>query len=93
MAIQQVVPISLTLVGDGNSTIFKYTISQLFAVSTNPNFKVISSGTLPSGVSATSSLGHVQASMVNGKLVLTFTTAPAAGLQGEVNVNLFYLSQ
>lgn len=93
MAIQQVVPITLTLVGDGTSTTFKYTISSLFAVTTSSTLKVLSSGNIPNGVSATSSLGHVTASMFSGKLQLTFTTAPAAGQQGEVNVNLFYVSQ
>ena len=94
MAIQQVVPISLTLVGDGTSTTFKYTISSLFAVTTaNSNLKLLASGNIPNGVSATSSLGHVTASMFSGKLQLTFTSAPAAGVQGEVNINLFYVSQ
>lgn len=97
MAIQQVVPISLTLMGDGTSTTFKYVISQLFALNLSSAVaKVMTSTNVPNGVSATSNLGHVTASLDSSspkKLVLTFTAAPASGVQGEVNVNLFYNSQ
>lgn len=96
MAIQQVVPISLTLMGDGTSTTFKYVIAQLFAVNASENLKVVAFSNVPSGVSAASNLGHVVASLTNTnpkQVLLTFNTAPAAGIQGEVNVNLFYNSQ
>src|SRR5258708_2035007 len=97
MAIQQVVPVSLTLVGDGTSTTFKYVISQTFALNfSTAATRVMTSTNTPNGVSATSNLGHVTASLDPSspkKLVLTFSTAPVNGVQGEVNINLFYNSQ
>lgn len=97
MAIQQVVPITLTLMGDGTSTTFKYVISQLFAINFNhPSVRNISSTNVPNGVSATSNLGHVNASIVGTttkSLQLTFTAAPPVGAQGDININFFYNSQ
>lgn len=97
MAIQQVVPITLLLVGDGTSTTFKYAVSQLFGFSSKDDlFHVMSSSNVASGVSAASSLGHVTASLTTDspkKVLLTFATAPPAGVQGQVNINLFYNTQ
>lgn len=97
MSIQQVVPITLLLVGDGTSLTFKYAISQLFGFSSADNlFHVVSTSNVASGVAATSSLGHVTASLTTDspkKILLTFSSAPPAGVQGQVNINLFYNTQ
>jgi|SRR5271170_2346146 len=97
MAIQQVVPITLLLVGDGTSTTFKYAISQIFGFSSKDDlFHVMTTTNVATGVSASSSLGHVVASLTTDtpkKVLLTFSTAPPAGVQGQVNINLFYTSQ
>ena len=97
MAIQQVVPITLLLVGDGTSTTFKYTIASLFGFSSKDDlFHVMSTTNVASGVSATSNMGHVVASLTTDspkKVLLTFSTAPVNGVQGQVNINLFYNSQ
>ena len=95
MAIQQVVPVTINLQGDGVSTIFKYSLSSLFAVTLeNPNVKVLNSINMPSAVSASGSFGiAITAAMVSGKIQLTFASAPAAGQQGTVTINLMYSSQ
>jgi len=95
VGIQQVVPFSIILVGDGVTTTFKYTPSQLFAVNfAGPNYRTIYSAATPSAVTAMSStLGHVTASLSSGKIQLIFSTPPPNGLQAEVNINLFFVSQ
>ncbi len=97
MAIQQVVPITILLVGDGTSTTFKYAISQLFGFSSSDDlFHIMSSTNVANGVAATCNLGHVVASLTTDnpkKVLLTFSTAPPLGVQGQVNINLFYSTQ
>lgn len=95
MAIQQIVPITINLQGDGTSTVFKYTPTSFFAVTaTDPNLKFISLTTTPTSVTAFGSFGIVITSaMVSGKIVLTFASAPANGQQGTVTINFAFNSQ
>jgi hypothetical protein len=97
MALQQVVDITFVLMGDGTTTTFKYAPSQMFALTTDGNSKLVSSSTAPTSCSAVSDFpGHITASILGGspsKFQLVFGTAPANNKRGTVIVSLFFASE
>lgn len=97
MALQQVVTVTFVLQGDGTSTIFKYALNQMFALTMSGNDKAINLGATPTSCTAVSDLpGHITASVITGspsKIQLVFSIPPLAGKRGSVILTLFFTTQ
>jgi hypothetical protein len=90
--IQQIVPINITLLGDGSSTVFKHRINQLFSLGMTDGSILNNAETQPSSVSVRTVLdGSV--TVQGGSLEITFNTAPANGQLVRVNLLLHFNGQ
>jgi len=95
MALQQVVQIFLTIQGDGSATVFTFGFNKLWDVTLQGD-TLINPGTIPSSAAVlgqSSSLPTSSASIdANGNLIITFDSAPANGVSGQVQIQLFFNS-
>lgn len=95
MAIQQVVTIQITLVGDGVSTVFTYVFNKLFDITLTGDV-LIDANTLPTAAEVSyvaSNLPPATAAIDgSGNLVITFDSAPGVGVSGPITVLLFFAS-
>lgn len=96
MAIQQTVGASITLVGDGVSTVFKYHLNQLFSLNLNGP-QLINPNASLSNVTAFIVSGFsglvVTGSSSGGEMILTFSAAPPMNAVGLVDLSLLFDSQ
>ena len=95
MAIKQIVPILITLVGDGAATVFTYALQNMYqggvggsipygsGIAVPPSSVVINNPPVP----VTSSTVNA-----NGNLTITFTSAPSNGVQYSLEVDLYFTS-
>lgn len=94
MAIKQIVPILVTLQGDGSSTTFTYALGNIYQGGTGGSIPFGTAGVVPSAVSVNNPPVAVTSSTVdaNGNITITFTTAPANGTAYTLEVDLIYNS-
>ena len=94
MAIKQIVPILITLQGDGTSTAFTYALENIYQGGQGGSIPFGTSGVVPSSVSINNPPIAVTSSTVdaNGNITITFTTAPTNGTQYTLEVDLIYNS-
>jgi hypothetical protein len=90
--LQQIVPINLTLLGDGSSTIFKHRISQLFSLGMTDGSLLNNTDTQPASVSVRTVLDGSVA-VHGGSLEITFNSAPASGQIVRVSLFLHFNGQ
>jgi hypothetical protein len=94
MAIKQIVPIQITLLGDGAATAFTYALANLYQAGVGGSIPFGTSGVVPSSVSVNNPPIAVTSATVdaNGNITITFTTAPTNGAQYTLEVDLIYNS-
>lgn len=95
MAIQQSVPVALVLVGDGVATSFTYSFQKFFELEVDLGY-VINPGVIPNSAVVLSQSGTLPTATASldgfGNLIITFTSAPGAGVTGTVQVQLLFNS-
>lgn len=95
MAIQQLLQVSLLLTGDGSSSVFTYSLNQLFAL-TATGESIINPATLPNAAQLVDPDGVLPSGTASldgfGNLVLTFASSWASGVVGTATVQLLYNS-
>src|SRR5271163_4178746 len=94
MALKQQITLPLTLLGDGSSTVFSYAVSNLYQSANGYVVPFGSAGVVPSSVTVTGSSEPVTSATVdvNGKITITFTTAPASGELVTLQLNIIWNS-
>lgn len=94
MALQLVIPVYLTLKGDGAATVFTYALSNLYQLGAAGSIPFGSDGVVPSGVSAVNPPVPVTsvAVDVNGNITLTLTSPLASGVSQVFELNLNFSS-
>src|ERR1700675_763472 len=95
MSIQQYCTISFTLVGDGSSTTFTYSLNKIPQISLSGGTFILNSTTLPTGASINPLSSDVPgtASIDGfGNLTITLNSAPANGVKVNIEVDLLYNS-
>jgi hypothetical protein len=94
MALQLVIPVYLTLKGDGAATVFTYALSNLYQLGAAGSIPFGSDGVVPSGVSAVNPPVPVTsvAVDVNGNITLTLTSPLASGISQVFELNLNFSS-
>ena len=95
MAIQHIVPIILSLLGDGTSTTFTFRIRDLYALTLNGPTVLVNANTTPSAaVFNNSDFGSAQVSILGGdRLKVEFATAPGNGSQGQISLSFLFASE
>jgi hypothetical protein len=95
MALQQIVPITITLVGDGTSTAYTYNLSKLPVVAAAGYNRILNLYTLPTSVtydSVDSSVAGSASIDASGNLVITLNSALANNVSADITVDLFFAS-
>jgi hypothetical protein len=95
MAIKQIVPILITLVGDGSSTTFTYSLQNMYQGGVGGSIPYGSGIAVPpSSVVVNNPPVAITSSTVdaNGNITITFTSAPANGVQYSLEVDLYFTS-
>ena len=94
MAIKQIVPIVITLQGDGVATSFTFALANLYQAGVGGSIPFGTTGVTPSAVTINNPPIAVATSTVdaNGNLTITFTAAPGLGVQYSLEVDLVYNS-
>src|SRR5271157_1359798 len=80
MAITQIVPIFITLKGDGAATVFTFALANIYQVGFGGSMPSGNAGIVPSSVAINNPPVPVTSATVdaNGNITITFTSAPAA---------------
>src|SRR5271157_6363023 len=94
MAIEQIVPIFITLKGDGTNTAFVFALANLYQGGFGGSVPVGTAGVVPSSVTINNPPVPITSATVdaNGNITITFTTAPGSGVQYTLEVDLTYNS-
>lgn len=95
MALKQIVPILITLVGDGSSTVFTYALQNMYQGGVGGSIPYGSGVAVPpSSIVINNPPVAITSSTVdaNGNITITFTTAPANGAQYTLEVDLYFTS-
>ena len=95
MAIQQIVPIFITLQGDGSSTAFTFTLKNLYQAGFNGSVPAGGGFTVvPSSIVANNPPVPVTSATTdaNGNITITLTTALGAGVNATFEIDLVYNS-
>jgi hypothetical protein len=94
MALKQIIPLSLTLVGDGTSTVFTYALGNFYQSALGYPVPFPTSGVVPSSVAVNAPPVPVTSTTVdaNGNLTLTLTTALGNGVAASFEIDLYYNS-
>ena len=94
MAIKQLVPIEITLVGDGSSTTFVYPLVNMYQNGTGSSFPVGGVGVVPSSITVSNTPVAVTSATIdsNGNITITLTSALGNNVQATMEVDLFYSS-
>ena len=95
MAIQQIVPIFITLQGDGSSTAFTFALKNLYQAGFNGSVPAGGGFTVvPSSIVANNPPVPVTSATVdaNGNITITLTTALGAGVNATFEIDLVYNS-
>jgi hypothetical protein len=95
MAIKQIVPILITLVGDGSSTTFTYALQNMYQGGVGGSIPYGSGIAVPPGsVVVNNPPVPITSSTVdaNGNITITFTSAPSNGVQYTLEVDLYFTS-
>jgi hypothetical protein len=95
MAIQQVEEIAISVQGDGASTVFTVGFNQLFATTLYGDV-LVNPASNPSSVAVSSTSGSLPTCIGTldgfGNIILTFASAPSNGVEGQVQVLLYFNS-
>lgn len=94
MAIKQIVPIFITLQGDGTSTAFVYAIQNLYQANVGGSIPFGAQGVIPSSAVANNPPVPVTSVAVdaNGNVTITLTTALGNNVQATFEIDLIYNS-
>jgi hypothetical protein len=95
MALQEIIPITVTLQGDGASTTFTYSLNRLPLAAVGGGRLLNFSSGLPTSVtydSANSSVAGSASIDVNGNLLITLNSALGNGVNADVTVDLLFNS-
>jgi hypothetical protein len=94
MAIRQLVPIEITLLGDGSSTTFVFPAQNLWQNGTGGSNPPVANGTVPTAVQVPNPPIAITSSTVDadGNITITFTAAPTNGVQYTMEVDLLFPS-
>jgi hypothetical protein len=94
MAIQQVIPVSVVLQGDGVATVFTFALVNLYQVGGSPANPFAAAGVPPSSVFANNPPVPVTSATVdaNGNITITLTSALGNGVSGVFQFDLAYNS-
>ncbi len=99
MAIQQVVPISILLLGDGTSTEFTFALGDLYQISSGSAVPYGNLGAVPSGIAPSNSnppgaINLVESTTIDatGNITLTLTNPLEAGTIVNYVLNLLFTS-
>src|SRR5271163_238367 len=93
MALAQVVPILITLLGDGSNTVFTYALANIYIAAPGGSMAYGTAGVPPSSVLVNNPPFPVTSATVdaNGNITITFTSAPPAS-QFSLEVDLVFNS-
>jgi hypothetical protein len=94
MAIRQLVPIEITLLGDGSSTTFVFPAQNLYQNGVGGSNPPVANGTVPSAVLVPNPPIAITSAVVdaNGNITITFTAAPTNNVQYTFEVDLLFTS-
>ena len=94
MAIKQIVPIFITLQGDGSSTTFVYAVQNIYQASVSSSIPFGAQGVVPSSAVANNPPVPVSSVTVdaNGNLTITLSSALGNGVQATFEIDLIYNS-
>jgi hypothetical protein len=94
MAIKQIVPIEITLVGDGASTTFTFPLANMYQNGTGSSLPVGGVGVVPSSILVSNTPVAVTSATIdaNGNITITLTTALGNNVQATMEVDLLYTS-
>ena len=93
MALAQIVPILITLQGDNSSTVFTYSLPNIYQAAPGGSIPFGTNGVVPSSVVINNPPYTVTSSTVdaNGNITITFTSAPPT-IQFSIEIDLVYNS-
>ena len=94
MAITQVVPIFITLKGDGSSTTFVFPVQSLYQSGFGGSVPFGVTGVIPSSVAVNNPPVAVTSATVdaNGNITITFTSAPLSGVLYSLELDIVFNS-
>ncbi len=94
MAIKQIVPIFITLQGDGAASVFTFALQNLYQAAVGGSIPFGSAGVPPSGAVATDPPVPVTSVTVdaNGNITITLTSPLGVGVEETFEIDLTYLS-
>jgi hypothetical protein len=95
MAIQQVEEIAIQVQGDGTSTVFTVGFNQLFSATMYGDV-LVNPSSIPTSIATGSVSGSLPSCVGSldgfGNIILTFSSAPTSGVDGQVQVLLYFNS-
>src|SRR5277367_2503797 len=93
MAIAQIVPIIITLQGDGSNTVFTYALPNIYVASVGGSIAYGTAGVVPSSILTNNPPFPVTSvtTDANGNITITFTSAPPAS-QFSIELDLVFNS-
>ena len=94
MALKQIVPIEITLLGDGSSTIFTFPLVNMYQNGTGSSIPVGGVGVVPSDITISNTPVAVTSATIDsyGNITITLTSALGSGVQATLEVDLHYTS-
>ena len=94
MAIKQVVPIEITLIGDGSSTVFTLPLANMYQNGTGSSFPVGGVGVVPSSIVVSNTPVAVTSATIDtyGNITITLTSALGNNILATMEVDLYYSS-
>ena len=94
MALKQLVPIEITLIGDGASTVFTFPLANMYQNGTGNSIPVGGVGTVPSSISIPNPPVAVTSSSIDayGNVTITLTSALGSNVQATFELDLLFTS-
>ena len=94
MAIKQIVPIEITLIGDGSSTTFTLPLANMYQNGTGSSVPVGALGIVPSSIAVSNTPVAITSATIDsyGNITITLTTALGNNVQATMEVDLYYSS-
>jgi hypothetical protein len=94
MAIKQIVPIEITLIGDGSSTVFTFPLMNMYQNGGGDVIPVGGVGVVPSSIAVSNTPVAVTSSTIDsyGNITITLTSSLGDGTQATMEIDLYYTS-